>query len=773
MRLSNLAIVAALVATSSATSNSTTTTNSLTPCGQISAALAKYYSNELNLGTTFRFPASAGYACLQSSTFNNTLGVAFVTELKKYMQFQSTLNYLKNPPKDYWYPATDILGGLDKISSTAAAGGYRSQYDFDKALHSLASTSHEGHLSLALCTQQAMRFQRGFRASLQLVSVSEDGTSLPKIVVVSDIQSSNGSIPTVDYINGKNATAFMEELAMYGQSDPDSAYNNLFYSYGLAAAAGSFVDLFSGLNAYQYPGDFTNITYSNGTTISINNYATISPGVWDYDIVDGETFTDAFCILPAQSSDDSSSSTNTTATSTSATASRTATSVSKTYGTTAPTLIGYPYLPVAKDPNNQVAGYFMNGTKYSDTAILRIPSFANETTVPQSAASLSFVNATRDFFAAARAANKTKLIIDVMGNPGGNTILPNDVFQRLFPSIEPYGGSRVRVPPAAEIYGETLAAVPDNFFVVLASDNTTIQQIKGSAYTSPWNYRGQLTTDLQNFTGWNTGSRPFYSSTANNGDKFTEVGRIPGNNSYYDIVIDGFVPYGYAGQPENPQPFAAENVVLLTDGTCASACSIFAEFLTRQANTKTIVVGGRPRYAAMQAIGGTKGTQVQPFQNLAITTSLKTDDEFNISQYIPDSLINSVNDTLPGLVPLPLGDPAILKSYQLNLKDNIPQGDTAGIPLQFVFEPANCKIFFTPDTIFEPMNLWRQVHDIAWNGGKCSWGGMDTIVSNNGSGVGVPTTGNNSTIQINGALEMTAKLSSVILAAGAVLTLIL
>lgn len=172
----------------------------------------------------------------------------------------------------------------------------------------------------------------------------------------------------------------------------------------------------------------------------------------------------------------------------------------------------------------------------------------------------------------------------------------------------------------------------------------------------------------------------------------------------------------------------------------------------------------------MQAIGGTKGTQVLPFTELVTSTEFITDDA--ISQYIPGSLINSVNDTLPGLVPLPLGDPTDLKSYQLNLKDNIPQGDTAGIPLQFVFEPANCKIFFTLDTVFEPMNLWRQVHDIAWNGGKCAWGGMNTIVSNNGSGVGVPTTGNNSTVQFNGAIDMTAKLSSVVLAAGAALALI-
>jgi hypothetical protein len=93
---------------------------------------------------------------------------------------------------------------------------------------------------------------------------------------------------------------------------------------------------------------------------------------------------------------------------------------------TAPTLLGYPYGAVAKDPNNQVAGYFLNGTGLDDVAVLRIASFANET-ADQATAPLTFVNTTRDFFAAAAVANKTKLILDVLGNGGGNTILPNDV----------------------------------------------------------------------------------------------------------------------------------------------------------------------------------------------------------------------------------------------------------------------------------------------------------------------------------------------------------
>lgn len=122
-------------------------------------------------------------------------------------------------------------------------------------------------------------------------------------------------------------------------------------------------------------------------------------------IVDGKSFTEHFCIKPAQPIPKNATST--------------------------PTLLGYPFLPVNKDPSNQVAGYFLNGTGLDDVAILRITSFANETADPD-LRTATFVNTTRDFLAAATAANKKKLIIDVSGNGGGNTILPNDVVSITF-----------------------------------------------------------------------------------------------------------------------------------------------------------------------------------------------------------------------------------------------------------------------------------------------------------------------------------------------------
>lgn len=80
------------------------------------------------------------------------------------------------------------------------------------------------------------------------------------------------------------------------------------------------------------------------------------------------------------------------------------------------------------DPYQQVAGYFLNGSDHQDTAVLCIAGFENlVASTNSSAEASSFQNTTRDFFAAVKSANKTKLIIDLSGNGGGNILLPFDV----------------------------------------------------------------------------------------------------------------------------------------------------------------------------------------------------------------------------------------------------------------------------------------------------------------------------------------------------------
>ena len=78
-------------------------------------------------------------------------------------------------------PAVDLFGGLDKIEKQAAAGKYDSQYDFDSDISDLIASAFDGHLSVELCSLGLFTFENKF----PLVSVSTNGTTLPKVYTAS------------------------------------------------------------------------------------------------------------------------------------------------------------------------------------------------------------------------------------------------------------------------------------------------------------------------------------------------------------------------------------------------------------------------------------------------------------------------------------------------------------------------------------------------------------------------------------------------------------
>lgn len=72
-----------------------------------------------------------------------------------------------------------------------------------------------------------------------------------------------------------------------------------------------------------------------------------------------------------------------------------------------------------------------------------------------------------------------------------------------------------------------------------------------------------------------------YPPNVQNGDKFTANLQMPLDNAFYDVFIDSIVPYGYANNPATfPQPFPVENVVILTEGYCASGSYFYLLPLT-------------------------------------------------------------------------------------------------------------------------------------------------------------------------------------------------
>lgn len=80
------------------------------------------------------------------------------------------------------------------------------------------------------------------------------------------------------------------------------------------------------------------------------------------------------------------------------------------------------------------------------------------------------------------------------------------------------------------------------------------------------------------------------------------------STSYIGFSVIGFG--NNTNETATPQPFRAQDMVMLHDGMCSSTCAIASELLKNQGAVRTIAIGGRPQTGAMQGVGGTKGAQV-------------------------------------------------------------------------------------------------------------------------------------------------------------------
>lgn len=62
----------------------------------------------------------------------------------------------------------------------------------------------------------------------------------------------------------------------------------------------------------------------------------------------------------------------------------------------------------------------------------------------------------------------------------------------------------------------------------------------------------------------------------------------------------------------------------------------------------------------------------------------------------------------------------------LNVRDNILRDHLKdGVPAQFVYEATDCRLFYTPLSIVDPQEQWRQAAEAAWGSGGCVAGGLE------------------------------------------------
>lgn len=153
-----------------------------------------------------------------------------------------------------------------------------------------------------------------------------------------------------------------------------------------------------------------------------------------------------------------------------------------------------------------------------------------------------------------------------------------------------------------------------------------------------------------------------------------------------------------------------------------------------EAGVRTVVVGGQPSHGPMQAPSGSRGAELYSFDDL--------DTDFDIAE--------ALNETTFNYLPPRQEDVYVLYGG-INLRDQIRKDQDT--PLQFVYEAADCRIYFTPQTFWNFTNLWKYAAKAAWDNPKLcvegSTGFSSKPTSTDTVGPSLGSSGGNSHISYN------------------------
>ncbi|KAI0206055.1 hypothetical protein F4808DRAFT_470940 [Astrocystis sublimbata] len=635
------------------------------------------------------FDASLVFDCLNSVPFNPAVALRFLKYYNDTLSFQTTISDLKNPPSTYQQPSVDLLGGIQSLQDAVQSGSFKNQYEFEAALQLLVNHAHDDHLFLNAGVMSAFTFGSPF----DIVSLSVDGEQMPKAYLATDVLDSNAFTSfkpsAIRSINGQDATTYLENFAaanVAGSVDPHTDWNRLMFSFA-EDIQGSF-NVFTGLTPF-FPGETITFELENGTTISERNTGIYWNQGPTGPLETGGDFYNFFVLgfLPA-SFDPIGSFEIADPTAVEGAPATIATPEIVTPSPLSWNSPAYPTIPEVAQPDlgllggGVISGYFLNS---SSVSVLSIPSF------DQVGDNLNTAQATvNDFIRRTKNAGLQKVVIDLQGNRGGQVVLAVSIFKQFFPDIEPFGGSRMRATHSTNVMGETMT----DYFNQLSEtdpDRSILSSVEWVATTRIDAETGS------NFTSWGQFAGPVLSGEG----AFTETQRFNFSNEVFvDNLVDLAGNFSIISPPARKStPWAPENIIILTDGSCSSACALFVEMMHHEAGVRTVTVGGRPSRGPMQAVGGTRGAR-----------SLSTD--------ILDNNINFARELLVGTDDaafLPNRTEALdvfIVDASVNLRDQVRAGQTTS--LQFAYEAANCRIFFTPATIFNYKALWQYAADAIW-----------------------------------------------------------
>jgi hypothetical protein len=497
----------------------------------------------------------------------------------------------------------------------------------------------------------------------------------------------------VKTINGEDVVAFLKKFASlnsWGYVEPHAEWNALMSSPALDVQSGQTI--FSGAATF-YPGNnitvhFENYTAGDDTTLQETIWVATYNEVANYTgpLTTGGDFYDYFVLGNVPVSFDPKR------------------IVVPTYdeGAGEPeaapgnwyeaSFKAFPTKPdVAQSDLGPLGSGLVSGYFYRDisTGVLSLPSFD-----PIADTIGNYTDAVQDFIIGASKAGLDKIIIDLQRNSGGLAILPYMVFKLFFPDVVPSGGSRRRITPLASVLGKATT----EFWGSLNETDPDELAFKQEMGAYDWLITNRLNAATgKNFSSWDDYAR----AASDDKDKFSQTEQYDLSNPIFDqAAFDQWIPIMYNQERKSEWPWTnrhwnPEHITILTDGVCASACALFVEMMT-QMGVKTVVAGGRPEPGPMQAASGNRGASVYDAGQLDEDMAFARD----IDEWVEDNVIAAVPEIRePGMFVL---------EASVNLRDQVRKDKST--PLQFLYQPADCRIYYTLANVYNFTRLW---HDVA------------------------------------------------------------
>ncbi|CAE6472690.1 unnamed protein product [Rhizoctonia solani] len=311
-------------------------------------------------------------------------------------------------------------------------------------------------------------------------------------------------------------------------------------------------------------------------------------------------------------------------------------------------------LPEHLLPTGSVSGYgAVNWHMLDDgkTAVLWLASFDGR--------AIEIRKALLNGLNAVKAKGAQRLLIDVTNNGGGQICIASFLHRIL---AGPQPGLDVQPGLDGSVRAQDL---PQKMVAKIIAGGLPEGD---TSYYNPPNYKGANGTEFAANFNWL--DPPINMQVNGVPDKFSQK------------IGDTCLPFSLT--PPTTQPFEFENIAILSNGRCASACSLFSTLMRSKYNVKTVVVGGKP--GTTQQYCGVVGGQSLSF--VPLNAELKSLGLKNDTLAPPDFLTNSYQGINWKLAYSP-SDPSSFEEFKSH-------------PAQFAYP-------LLPSTVNNPRAIWEDI----------------------------------------------------------------